>query len=177
MSDEYFGPHFGASMWTGFFIMALAQTGWEVTGIYGPIRDLNLSWAIGNGITESAWWSMRGGNEAIYLTAFIMWGIAFIKEPKYQKYFFQSMIWLTLISWVNTAWINIAFLIGGLIEGGNWSNLVFPLAYDVLTIAWQLVIFYGFYPRLIKYYRWDEQPWWNGDDDSSDLMDMATNGM
>ena len=83
MSDEYFGPHLGASLWTGFFIMALAQTGWEVTGIYSPIRDMHLSWAIGNGITESAWWSMRGGNEAIYLTAFIMWGIAFIKEPKY----------------------------------------------------------------------------------------------
>ena len=77
--EEYFGPHFGAAMWTGFFLQALAHVGWEVTAIADPIADYNEDWKVGNSITEAAWWSMRGGNEVIYVTAFIMWGIAFIK--------------------------------------------------------------------------------------------------
>ena len=175
--EEYFGPHFGAAMWTGFFLQALAHVGWEVTAIADPIADYNEDWKVGNSITEAAWWSMRGGNEAIYVTAFIMWGIAFIKEPKYQRYFFQSMIWLTLISWLNTAWINIAMLVGGLTEGGNWANLTFALVYDVFTFAWQAVIYFAFYPKLIKYYKWDEQAWWNGPEDEGDWMTVAVNGM
>ena len=150
MSEEYFGPHLGASLSTGFSVQSLTQTGWEVNGIYSPIIDINNSWVIGDGITEFAWWSMRGGSETIYLTAFIMQGIDFIKEPKYQNYFFQRMIWLIFISWVNTAWIKIAFLFGGLTEGGNWSDLIFLLANSIFHTPATVLLTSIIYVYLLK---------------------------
>ena len=97
---------------------------------------MGTQWEVGNRITESAWWLMLGGNELIFFTAFIMWAIAFKKEPKYQRYFFQSMTWLSLFSWINAGWINLAFLIGGFTEGGNWANLVWPIVFDVFLFSW-----------------------------------------
>ena len=118
---------------------------------------------------------MISGSEAIWLVALIMWGIAFIKEPKYQRYFYQSSCWLALISWVNALWVNIAFLVGGLTEDtADWSNLYYPLTYDVLTATWQLIIYFVLKPKLVKFYRWDEQDWWKeeGDFEESEMNEM-----
>ena len=138
MDQEFFGPYFGTAMWTGFFLQLLAQVGWEVGGLADNIAEFTDNWGVENRVTESAWWSMKGGNEMIFFTAFIMWAIAFKRDPsyKYQRYFFQSMIWLSLVSWINTAWINIGFLVGGLTEGGNWANLTWALVYDAFFFAW-----------------------------------------
>ena len=85
-------------MWTGFFIQLLAQVGFLVSGLANMAEDINTHWDVANPITEAAWWSMLAGNEIIFFIAFLIWAIAFKKEPKYQKNFFKSMIWLSLIS-------------------------------------------------------------------------------
>ena len=74
-----------------------------------------------------------------------MFCISFIKQPKYQRYFYESSVYLTLISWGNSFLINLFFLIGGAMSGGNWSNLLFPFVYDLFSFAWQAIIYIMFY--------------------------------
>ena len=146
-----------------------------VWGIADSVGNLNTKWAVGNSVTEGAWWSMRAGHETIYVTAFVMWCISFIHEPKYQRYFYQSSIWLSLISWLNTFVVNLLFIIGGAMTGGNWSNLVFPIVYDLFTFCWQAIIYFMFYDDLVKYYKWDQQDWWNGEDGEQDMVAIIAN--
>ena len=161
-TERYFGDDWEPVLWTGVMIQFMAQTGWMVWGIAEGIANLKPNtWAIGNSVTESAFWAMRAGNETIFIVMFIMFGIAFIKEPKYQMYFYKSVIWLTFISWLNTFWINLACIIGGAMSGGSWTNLVSPLIYDAFMAIWQSIVYFSYYPGLVKFYRWDEEkPWW-----------------
>ena len=83
-TERYFGDDWEPVLWTGVLIQFMAQTGWMVWGIADGIAGLKPNtWAIGNSVTESAFWAMRAGNETIFIVMFIMWGIAFIKERKY----------------------------------------------------------------------------------------------
>ena len=180
-TERYFGGDFEAPLWTGVFIQFLAQTGWMVWGIGDGVANINASWAPGNSMTNTAWWFMRAGHESIYITAFVMFCISFIKQPKYQRYFYESSVYLTLISWGNSFLINLFFLIGGAMSGGNWSNLLFPFVYDLFSFIWQAIIYFMFYQDLIKFYRWDEQEWWGKDwwnkqqTEDSDQIEMSAN--
>ena len=71
--------------------------------------------------------------------------------------------------------VNLLFIIGGAMTGGNWSNLVFPIVYDLFTFCWQAIIYFMFYDDLVKYYKWDQQDWWNGEDGEQDMVAIIAN--
>ena len=64
------------------------------------------------------------------------------------------------LAWVSMIWINIAFLIGGVTDGGDWSNLYTPLIYDVFFFGLNALDYYLLLPKYTAFYRWQEQDWW-----------------
>ena len=56
-----------------------------------------------------------------------------------------------------------AFLIGGLKEGSDWGNLYWPVIYDVFFFGFQSIAFYVSLPRAARFYKWNEELYWNQD--------------
>ena len=55
----------------------------------------------------------------------------------------------------------LAFLIGGSQEGGSvGTNFVDGLVFWLLLGGCQMIAWF-LAPKVVKYYRWDEQEWWN----------------
>ncbi len=69
---------------------------------------------------------------------------------------------MTIFSWVNTAAVNILFMIGGFKDGGSWSNLYWPLIYDLFFFGYQAIAFYVSMPRAARFYKWDEEEYYTG---------------
>ena len=57
--------------------------------------------------------------------------------------------------------INILFMVGGIVDGGDWGNLYYPLIFDVLFFGFNAIVYYLLLPKLMAYYRWREQDWYN----------------
>merc|ERR1712060_369377 len=61
-------------------------------------------------------------------------------------------------------WVFLAFIIGGAQSGGEMGkNVLYWLMYWIVmagfeALAWWLA------PSNVKFYKWDEQPWWNYND-------------
>ena len=57
--------------------------------------------------------------------------------------------------------LNVEFLVGGIINNDNWSDLYTPIAYDVLFFGLNAIVYYLLFPQMVAYYRWRDQDWWN----------------
>ena len=100
-----------------------------------------------------------------------MWLVGYIKQPKYQKYLYKSMGWLTLINLILAAWVNISFIVGAIMPGRSWTNLYTPLTYDAALVVCYLIIYYALGEKVTKFYRWDEQDWWPYGDEIFEEID------
>ena len=93
------------------------------------------------------------------------WLLAYIKRDDrlFQKMYYRAIAWVIPISWVLALWEFIAFLIGGTQLGGDIGmDMVYAFVWWVLLgglegLAWYLA------PRTVKFYKWDQQDWWNYD--------------
>ena len=111
--------------------------------------------------TKWAWGWLIGGNEWWYYFQGAVWLFAFIKHPFFQKAMFWSYIVGNSIAFFFAVAINIMFLVGGVLEYGDWGNLYYPLIFDVLFFGFNAIVYYLLLPNLFAYYRWRDQDWYN----------------
>ena len=92
------------------------------------------------------------------------WLFAYLKHNEKriaQKFYYRSIAWLIPMSWVVALWIFIALIVGGTQTGGEIGrDIGIAFIYWVVlaggeALAWFLA------PRASKFYRWQEQDWWN----------------
>ena len=73
---------------------------------------------------------------------------------------FWSYIVGSAFAFFFTGGINICFLVGGIVDGGDWSNLYYPLIYDVFFFGFNAIFYYLSLAKMTAFYRWREQDWW-----------------
>ena len=97
----------------------------------------------------------------------LFWLLAYIQKPIMQKLYFRVIAWIIPASWIFAFWTLIAFIVGGVQNGGNAGhNILYWFIYVIgfgaaETLAWWQA------PSLVKFYRWSEQEWWNYTKDES----------
>ena len=130
--------------------------------------------------TKIAWMAMAYGSTAIYGIQTIFWGLAYIKDPWFQKAYFKSTGILTISSWVLSVFVAVAFIVGALItEDENMAptrlvnNMVYMIVFVVGVIVIDLIVYLGMGEQVMKYYKWDEQDWWNGEEAAEDEQDAS----
>merc|ERR1711881_123736 len=77
------------------------------------------------------------------------------------KIYYRAIAWIIPLSWVFMVWTLITFIIGGLQTNGE-------IMWDLISWGTYVVVFGGleflaFYlaPRVVTFYKWDAQSWWN----------------
>ena len=163
LSEEtYFNDKYlGSTLWFGLGIVnALGGLGAYIFTPsyikYGKIHE-HVFW---NWATQQAWYWMIGGNMIWYYFIGAVWLFSYTKKPFPQKSMFWSIIVGQALAWVNTLYVNVCFIVGGAMKGGDWSNLYYPLIYDVFFFGFNALDYYLLFPKYTAYYRWREQDWW-----------------
>ena len=110
-----------------------------------------------------AWNVMRYGNGINFGITTGLWLLAYIRRGDhwFQRLYYRGIAWATIISWIFGAWATIAFIIGGLQDGGRIGWSVFYAIIYLGCMAGLEWLAYWFAPRAVKFYKWNEQPWWN----------------
>ena len=52
-------------------------------------------------------------------------------------------------------------MVGGILDNDDWGNLYFPIAYDAMFVGFNAINYFVLFPRMVAYYRWREQDWWD----------------
>ena len=112
-----------------------------------------------------AWGVMQYGFGSIFGCLGTFWLLGYIKRDDrlFQKMYYRAIAWVIPISWVLALWEFIAFLVGGTqLYGDIGMSMVYAFVWWVLlggleALAWYLA------PRVVKFYKWDQQDWWNYD--------------
>ena len=113
------------------------------------------------GGTRHAWNVMRWTSFCEYGLLSIVWGGSYLHLKAFQKIYYRTIAWVVPISWGFALWIMLAFLIGGSQEGASLGqNFVHGLVWWLMLGGFQMIAWF-IAPYVVKYYRWDEQPWWN----------------
>ena len=155
--QTYFNKDYqSASLWWGLGVInVLANLGMFMWIPYW-IHYGDYKWAKGrrNWWTRQAWGWMIGGNYWWYWFIGCVWLFAWIRKPFQLKALFWSMIVGQAIAWVSMIWINICMLVGGVTDGGDWSNLYLPLIYDAVFFGFNAIDYYLLLPKYSAFYRW-----------------------
>merc|ERR1712151_664216 len=131
-----------------------------------------IFWATYNGGgwtkgTRHAWRVMKWGTGLNFGQMTLFWLLSYIRKGKgmvFQRLYYRSMAWGIPFSWLFAFWVFLAFIIGGAQTGGEMGkNVLYWLMYWIIlagfeALAWWLA------PSNVKFYKWDEQPWWNYND-------------
>ena len=122
---------------------------------------------------------MSYGSAAIWGLLTISWLLAYIKKPWFQKAYYMSTSILTIISWVLALFVAGAFTYGGLVTGNEDSmpkrlafNMIYMSVFVVGVIVVDLIVFLGMGEGLVKFYKWDEQEWWGGNEQGEEDVDV-----
>ena len=153
------------AIWLGllwFFIGTIPTTGYEVWYSTQSVTG----WLMSPG-TAHAWGVLRWALGDSFWLLGVFWLLAYIKHGDqriFQKVYYRAIAWIIPLSWVFALWALLAFIIGGTQEpwGDIGTNLGFGFGFMVVlggleALAW----FLG--PRVVKFYKWDQQSWWNYD--------------
>ena len=129
--------------------------------------------------TRIAWMAMSYGSAAIFGLLTISWLLAYIKKPWFQKAYYMSASILTIISWVLSLFVAAALTVGGLVTDNETAepkrlayNMIYLAVYTVGVIVVDLIVFLGMGEGLVKFYKWDEQEWWGGNDQGEEDIDV-----
>ena len=142
-------------------------------GVYFyPTRGLTL-W------TRIAWMAMSYGSAAIWGLLTISWLLAYIRKPWFQKAYYMSASILTIVSWVLALFVAAAFTVGGLVTDNENAeplrlsfNMIYMSVFVVAVVVIDLIVFLGMGEGLVKFYKWDEQEWWGGIEQSEEDVDV-----
>ena len=130
--------------------------------------------------TQIAWYAMAIGSTAIYGTLTVFWLLSYIKDPWFQKAYFKSTGICTISSWVLSVFVAIAFIVGAVVTENEtlmplqlMHNMVYMTVFVVAVIVVDLIVYLGMGEQVMKYYKWDEQDWWNGEEATEDEQDIS----
>ena len=111
--------------------------------------------------TWHAWNVMRISYGLFFGFTTLFWALAWIKKPIMQKIYYRVIAWFIPASWIFAFWTFLAFMIGGGQNGGNIGyNFLYWFIFVALTGTGEVLAWWRA-PNVVKYYRWDEQSWWN----------------
>ena len=92
----------------------------------------------------------------------LFWLLAYIKRPDMQRIYYRAIAWVIPISWFFAFWALIAFIVGGTQWGGDLGwDIGYWLFYVIFEGAFQALAWWLATSGAIKYYRWEQQEWWN----------------
>ena len=172
-SDDYFnqdGMLYAIFLGVTWFVISLVPT-------IGYWASSPWSRSFG-GWTSYGWWltpgeafawnvGMYGIGPAFWILT-VFWLISYIKLENrvIQKIYYRAIAWIIPISWLLTFMMLTAFIVGGSqFAGYGYYGADIGYAFGFLifiggleALAWWLA---G--AGAIKYYRWEEQPWWTSD--------------
>ena len=159
--ETYFNKEYlGSSLWFGLGIVNLlgGLGAYMFTPTYVTVGKINeTTW---NWWTQNAWYWLIGGNMIWYYFIGLVWCFSYIHHPFFQKSMFWSYIVGSAFAFFFAVGINIEFLVGGILDGGDWSNLYYPLIYDVFFFGFNAIFYYLSLAKMTAFYRWREQDWW-----------------
>ena len=129
--------------------------------------------------TRIAWQAMSYGSAGVFGLLTISWLLAYIKKPWFQKAYYMSASILTIVSWVLSLFVAAAFTVGGLVTDNADAepkrlafNMIYMAVYVVGVIVVDLIVFLGMGEGLVKFYKWDEQEWWGGNEQGEEDVDV-----
>merc|ERR1712110_985282 len=98
------------------------------------------------------------------------WLLAYIKTDSriMQKIYYRAIAWGIPLSWVLALWAGIALLVGGsqyphMVSGVteyNYNDIGYAIGYMVVLAGLEALAYY-LAPGNVKFYKWDQQEWWN----------------
>ena len=117
-----------------------------------------------------AWSTSKRGFGGTFGVLGLFWLLAYIKSDNrvMQKLYYRSLAWLIPISWVFVLWVFIAFMIGGTQTGGDiYGNMGYGFGMMIFYGGFEVLAWWIAKTGLVKFYRWDEQEWWNWNSEDS----------
>ena len=166
-NEEYFNQDYKLqAIWLGLIWWFLSLIPSIIFAAWSPGYVWNGSyyyWGLTNGEWH-AWHVMRYGFGTSFGALSIFWLIAYIKQGKnriLQKIYYRAIAWVIPLSWVFALWIFIAFLVGGSQYGGNMGRDVGMAFGFWIIVAGMEALAWFVAPRATKFYKWQEQDWWN----------------
>ena len=93
------------------------------------------------------------------------WLLAYIKSDNriWQKIYYRAIAWGIPLSWVLALWAGIALLVGGSQFPNvtyNYWDIGHAVGYMALLAGLEVLAWY-LAPGNVKFYKWDQQEWWN----------------
>ena len=112
-------------------------------------------WNGATGGTNHAWMFTRVSSGLMFGLLWILSLTAYVKQRGMQKIYYRFIAWMIPLSWVAAVWALIAFIVGGVQEGGEiGKNIGAWFLYAGLMFGFEMVA-YSQAPKAIKFYRWD----------------------
>ena len=134
-----------------------ARPGWHCDGLG------YCGWTYLSAGAWHAWYVLQYGLGGDYALMGLFWLLAYIKRDDriFQRIYYRAMAWGTGLSWLFFLWSLIAFIVGGTQYRGEWAGLGYWFGFAVFVGGCQFLGFYWLAPRVVKFYKFDQQDWWN----------------
>jgi len=116
------------------------------------------------GGSRFAWGISRYGTSLVYWVLGIWWLIAYIKDDgrKISKYYYRAISWGIPLIWLFFLMATLGWFIGSFQDGGDAGWNFFSWLFTVLWLGGlQFLAWWVTRERVVKFYKWDEQAWWN----------------
>ena len=148
------------AIWLGLLWFLLGTIPTIAYNVY--VTTLSFGWVMSAGEVH-AWAVTRWALGDAFWVLGIFWLLAYIKSVDsrlMQKIYYRAIAWIIPLSWVFLLWILIAFIVGATQTWGSTASIGFGIGMLVTyggleALAWYLA------PRVVKFYKWDQQDWWN----------------
>lgn len=110
------------------------------------------------------WYVLEYGIGSAFWVLGLFWLLAYIKRDDrlFQKLYYRAIAWIIPISWVLALWAFIAFMVGGTQVGGNIGHdFGYIFGFWIVLAGFEALGLVWLAPRVVKFYKWDQQDWWN----------------
>ena len=125
-----------------------------------------------------AWNVVQYGFAPIFGALGTLWLLAYIKTDSriMQKIYYRAIAWGIPLSWLFALWFFIAFIVGGTQDywyngyhyiGDVGPSIGYAIGFWIVFAGLEILGWWITKGGVVKYYRWDEQSWWNYDPEES----------
>ena len=82
--------------------------------------------------------------------------------PDLQLVYYKAIVWLMPATWFLAFWVTIAFIVAAATDdtADVGLSILYFFIYDIFLFGFEAIAWY-IAPYNVKYYRWNEQEWWN----------------
>ena len=109
-----------------------------------------------------AWRLIRIATGVEFGLLLLLWLLAYIKKPDFQRIYYRAIAWVIPFSWLFGFIAGWLFLFGG---DQHWKynglDVMYWLFYCAILLGLEFLGYWLIRSGAKKYYRWEEQSWWN----------------